>query len=148
MSYNISPDQIQELKTQYCNNRGHRFVNRIYIVLALARGYKVYDLALIFMLDDDTIRRYFHLYNEGGIDGLLENHYKGRPSYLTDEQKEKLKEHLRQNRKKLPNSKVERVYISGIVVLNLFCAFFSCVLCFKKIYVSSYQLQLKPKIKV
>ncbi|MDR2346805.1 MAG: IS630 family transposase, partial [Planctomycetaceae bacterium] len=39
----------------------------------------------------------FACYNEGGIDGLLENHYKGRPSYLTDEQKEKLKEHLRQN---------------------------------------------------
>ncbi|MDR2346343.1 MAG: hypothetical protein LBE18_09780 [Planctomycetaceae bacterium] len=51
MSYNIPQDQIQELQTQYCKNRGHRFSDRIRVVIALARGYKVSDLALIFMLD-------------------------------------------------------------------------------------------------
>jgi transposase len=69
-------------------------VNRIRVVLAIARGYTVSELALIFMLDGDTIRRYIRLYKESGINGLLEIHYNGRPSYLTDEQKEKLKEHL------------------------------------------------------
>ncbi|MDR2346804.1 MAG: hypothetical protein LBE18_12145 [Planctomycetaceae bacterium] len=61
MSYNIPQDQIQELQKQYYKNRGHRFVNRIRVVIAFARGYIVSDLALIFMLDDDTIRRYFRL---------------------------------------------------------------------------------------
>ncbi|MDR2437954.1 MAG: helix-turn-helix domain-containing protein, partial [Planctomycetaceae bacterium] len=72
-------------------------MDRIRVVIALALGYQVSDLALIFMLDGDTIRHYFRLYKEGGINGLLEIHYKGHPSYLPDEQKEELKEHLRQN---------------------------------------------------
>ncbi|MDR2346471.1 MAG: helix-turn-helix domain containing protein [Planctomycetaceae bacterium] len=88
MSYNLTQEQIQELKTQYYKNRSHRFVNRIRVVLALARGYTVSDLALIFMLDSDTICRYFRLYKEGGINGLWEIHCNGCPSSLTEEQKE------------------------------------------------------------
>ncbi|MDR2345123.1 MAG: hypothetical protein LBE18_03575 [Planctomycetaceae bacterium] len=61
MSYNIPQEQIRKLKKQYYKNRSHRFVNRIRVVIAFARGYKVSDLALIFMLDCDTIRRYFRL---------------------------------------------------------------------------------------
>ncbi|MDR1491684.1 MAG: helix-turn-helix domain-containing protein, partial [Planctomycetaceae bacterium] len=43
----------------------------------------------------DTVRRYFSLYKEGGINGLLEIKYEGRTSFLTDAQKEQLKQHLR-----------------------------------------------------
>jgi transposase len=39
------------------------------------------------------VRRYFRLYKEGGINGLLEVRYEGRDSFLTDEQKEQLKQH-------------------------------------------------------
>ncbi|MDR2437887.1 MAG: hypothetical protein LBE12_00765, partial [Planctomycetaceae bacterium] len=72
MSYHLTKKQIRKLKKQYYKNRGHRFVDRIRVVIALALGYQVSDLALIFMLDGDTIRRYFRLYKEGGINGLLE----------------------------------------------------------------------------
>ncbi|MDR2345328.1 MAG: hypothetical protein LBE18_04610, partial [Planctomycetaceae bacterium] len=76
MSYRLTKEQIRKLKKQYYKNCGHRFVNRNRIVLAFDHGYKVSDLALIFMLDCDTIRRYFHLYKEGGINGLVEKYRK------------------------------------------------------------------------
>jgi hypothetical protein len=61
MSYHLTKEQIQKLKKQYYKNRDHRFVNRIRVVIAFALGYKVSYLALIFMLDCDTIRRYLRL---------------------------------------------------------------------------------------
>ncbi|MDR2344940.1 MAG: hypothetical protein LBE18_02640 [Planctomycetaceae bacterium] len=48
MSYNILQDQIQELQTQYYKNRGHRFSDRIRVVIALAHGFIVSDLALYY----------------------------------------------------------------------------------------------------
>ncbi|MDR1382461.1 MAG: winged helix-turn-helix domain-containing protein [Planctomycetaceae bacterium] len=67
------------------------------VVLALAEGFSPSQVAKIFLLDADTVRRYFRLYKEGGINGLLEIHYEGRHSFLTDQQKEELKAHLRHN---------------------------------------------------
>jgi transposase len=49
------------------------------------------------LIDADTVRRYFRLYKEGGINGLLEIRYEGRRSFLTNDQKEKLKQHLREH---------------------------------------------------
>jgi hypothetical protein len=76
MSYHLTKEQIQKLKKQYYKNRGHRFVNRIRVVIAFAHGYTVSELALIFILDCDTIRRYSRLYKEGGIKGLVEEYRK------------------------------------------------------------------------
>ncbi|MDR2345776.1 MAG: helix-turn-helix domain-containing protein [Planctomycetaceae bacterium] len=42
----------------------------------MARGYTVSEIALIFMLDCDTIRRYFRLYKEGGINCFVEEYRK------------------------------------------------------------------------
>jgi transposase len=69
--------------------------NRILIVLALGRGQSASLVADMFLIDSDTVRRYFRLYQEGGINGLLEIKYEGRTSFLTDAQKEQLKQHLR-----------------------------------------------------
>ncbi|MDR2170421.1 MAG: hypothetical protein LBP59_09800 [Planctomycetaceae bacterium] len=45
------------------------------------------------MLGEDTVRRYFCLFKKGGINGLLEIHYEGRRSFLTEEQKKLLRVH-------------------------------------------------------
>ncbi|MDR2344968.1 MAG: hypothetical protein LBE18_02790 [Planctomycetaceae bacterium] len=59
MSYRLTKEQIQKLKKQYYKNRGHRFADRIRVVIAFAHRYKVSEITLIFMLDCDTIRHYF-----------------------------------------------------------------------------------------
>jgi transposase len=93
MDYRLSRRQVQK----YRKIKGQRNANRILVVLALSEGFHPSQLAKIFLLDADTIRRYFRLYKEGGINGLLEIHYEGRRSFLTDAQKEQLKQHLREH---------------------------------------------------
>jgi transposase len=46
------------------------------------------------LIDADTVRRYFRLDKEGGINGLLEIHYAGHRSFLTGDQKESLRQHI------------------------------------------------------
>jgi hypothetical protein len=71
---------------------------RIVFVLFL-RLRKVLALLSVarYLVDADMIRRYFCLYKEGGINGLLEIHYAGRHSFLMDTQKESLRQHLREH---------------------------------------------------
>jgi transposase len=97
MTYKLSRKQIQKLRKKYEKVKDSRHRDRIRVVLSLADGCSASQLSKIFLLDADTIRRYFRLYKEGGINGLLENHYAGRHSFLTDPQKDELKEHLRDN---------------------------------------------------
>ncbi|MDR2440390.1 MAG: IS630 family transposase [Planctomycetaceae bacterium] len=97
MNYHLSRRQVKKLRQKYRKIEGQRFADRIRIVIALAEGFTPSELAKIFLIDADTVRRYFRLYKEGGINGLLEIHYAGRRSFLTDPQKEQLKQHLRDN---------------------------------------------------
>ncbi|MDR1494328.1 MAG: winged helix-turn-helix domain-containing protein [Planctomycetaceae bacterium] len=95
MDYRLPKKQIQNLLKKYREIVGQRNADRIRVVIALASGHSVSLVASIFVLDVGTVRRYFRMYEEGGVNGLLEVRYQGRQSYLTDEEKKKLKEHLR-----------------------------------------------------
>jgi transposase len=95
MPYRLSHRQIQKLRKKYQKIDDSRHRDRIRVVLALAEGFSPSQLSKIFLLDADTIRRYFRLYQEGGINGLLEIHYVGRSSFLSAPQKAALTEHLR-----------------------------------------------------
>jgi transposase len=97
MDYCLSHQHIHNLRVQYRKIKGQRFADRIRIVFALVEYFTPTQLSKIFLLDADTIRCYFRLYNEGGINCLLEICYEGHRSFLSNDQKEKLKYHLRQN---------------------------------------------------
>jgi hypothetical protein len=51
-------------------------------VIAISEGFSSALLSNIFLLD--AVRRYFCLYQEGGINGLLEIRYEVRHSFLTE----------------------------------------------------------------
>ncbi|MDR2642761.1 MAG: helix-turn-helix domain-containing protein, partial [Planctomycetaceae bacterium] len=57
---------------------------RILLAIALADLGNAAKVAELYKVDESTVRRYFRLYQEGGIDCLLEIHYLERQSYLTD----------------------------------------------------------------
>jgi transposase len=59
MDCRLSHKQIQQLRVQYRKIKGQRFTDRIRIVLAFAEGFTLTQLSKIFLLDADTIRRYF-----------------------------------------------------------------------------------------
>lgn len=97
--YKLSHEQLHKLANKYkeVKNKISYIANRILIVIALGRGGSASSIAETFLIDADTVRRYFRLYKAGGINRLLEMRYEGRSSLLTDEQKEQLKQHLREN---------------------------------------------------
>ncbi|MDR1140659.1 MAG: winged helix-turn-helix domain-containing protein [Planctomycetaceae bacterium] len=95
MEYKLSQKQIQRLRKKYSKISGQRYADRIRVVLALSSGSSASEVAPIFMLVPDTVRRYFRLYEQGGINAFLEIHDEGRSSFLSDEQKEQLTQHLR-----------------------------------------------------
>ncbi|MDR2406531.1 MAG: IS630 family transposase [Bacteroidales bacterium] len=97
MDYHLPRKHIQKLRKKYHKISGQRYADRIRVVLALAHGFSVSQVSTIFLLDSDTVRRYFRLYKAEGINGLLEIHYAGRSSFLTVQQKDQLKDHLRNN---------------------------------------------------
>jgi transposase len=97
MDYRLPRRQVQKLRQKYHQIEGQRFADRIRLVITLSEGFSPSELAKIFLIDADTVRGYFRLYKEGVINGLLEFHYAGRRSFLSDSQKKELKQHLRCN---------------------------------------------------
>ncbi|MDR2704629.1 MAG: helix-turn-helix domain-containing protein [Planctomycetaceae bacterium] len=91
MQFNLSRLQIQKLELKYRQVRSQvttTIAIRILVVLTLVKFGNAALVTEIYQLYESTVRRYFRLYQEGGIDCLLEIHYQGRQSYLTEEQKE------------------------------------------------------------
>ena len=61
----------------------------------MSKGFTYPQIKEILLLDERTLNRYKHIYQEQGIDGLVANNYQGRQSALSDEQIELLKTELR-----------------------------------------------------
>jgi transposase len=87
-----------------------RHAYKINTILLLNEGWSYEQIAVALFLDETTARRYLKIYQRKGLDGLVENHYEGRGSNLTEEQCGELKEHLRQII--YPNAKSIVVYVA------------------------------------
>ena len=75
--------------------RDKRQADRIKTILHLDEGRTYTEIAKMLFLDDSTLRRYEQEYKAGGIDGLLDDHYKGGISALSAVQEKELMTHLR-----------------------------------------------------
>lgn len=73
----LSTQQVRILEEAHRAAQHKRQADRIKSILLLNEGYDYQTIAHILRLDDSTIRRYEREYQEGGIDGLLEDHYHG-----------------------------------------------------------------------
>ena len=68
--------------------------DKIKAILLIADGFSYPQIRKILLLDERTLSRYKKMYNENGIDGLVENNYQGRQCKLNEEQIKKLKQEL------------------------------------------------------
>jgi hypothetical protein len=59
MNYRLSRRQVQKLRKKSRKIEGQRNTDRIRIVIALSEGFSPSELAKIFLIDADTVRRYF-----------------------------------------------------------------------------------------
>ena len=95
--YQLTPAQIASLKTLHRTLRDRRQADRVKVVISLASGWSVAQIAEILLLDEKTVRSYFAKYVEAGEKGLLKMEYHGKESFLTKSQQTALKRHLEKN---------------------------------------------------
>ena len=69
----------------------HRLARRANALVLLDDGMSCQAIAKVLLLDDDTIRTWYRLYEEDGIEGLTNFSYEGSACQLSGEQQEKLK---------------------------------------------------------
>jgi transposase len=93
----LTPTQVIEYRKRHRKEKNKRSADRIKIILALNSGYSYEEVAALFLLDDETIRRHEKSFLESGLDGLLKVDYKGSNSLLSIEDEIKIKNHLNEN---------------------------------------------------
>ena len=69
----------------------HSLARRANALVLLDDGMSCEAIAKVLLLDDDTIRTWYRLYEEDGIEGLTNFSYEGSACQLSGEQQEKLK---------------------------------------------------------
>jgi transposase len=69
----------------------HRLARRANALVLLDQGMSCSDVAKMLLLDDDTVRTWYRLYEEDGIEGLASFGYEGSACRLSDQQQDQLK---------------------------------------------------------
>jgi transposase len=90
----LTRDQVDELRQSHRKMRDKKVADRIKAIIALNSGWSYKDVAEILLLDEVTMRRYVHQFQQDGIDGLLECRYKGGVGKLTLEQEVAVKNYF------------------------------------------------------
>ena len=90
----LTNKQRSELIALHRREQKRHFADRIKSILLLDEGYSHCQIALILLLDDQTIRNYEKTFLKEGASGLLKTGYKGGEPNLTVEQESALKEHI------------------------------------------------------
>jgi transposase len=69
----------------------HRLARRANALVLLDDGMSCGDVARVLLLDDDTVRNWYRLYQDDGVEGLATFGYDGSACRLSDAQQDKLK---------------------------------------------------------
>jgi transposase len=69
----------------------HRLARRANALVLLDQGMSCSDVAKVLLLDDDTVRTWYWLYEEDGFEGLASFGYDGSACRLNDQQQDRLK---------------------------------------------------------
>lgn len=93
----LTPDQRDILQEAHHSSRLRKSADRIKTILFLDEGFSYEQTARLLMLDEMTIRRYEKEFQKDGIDGLLENRYRGSNGNLTAAQEEALRIYLKEH---------------------------------------------------
>jgi transposase len=92
--FEITSQQIQELKTTHRALKDKRSADRIKAIYLLGTGWTQERVCEALMLDEGTLRHYVKRYREGGIKNLISDHYLGGQGKLTKAEELLLDQHL------------------------------------------------------
>jgi len=94
INYLLTEQELIELKALHKQCKKRTEADRVKAVYLLGKGWSVVEVIEALLLEDDAVRRYFQLYQAGGIEKLLENNYKGKMAFMTEKELQLLESHL------------------------------------------------------
>jgi transposase len=92
----LEPPERDSLKALHRPERDKRICDRIKAMLLLDKGWAYREVSEALLLDEDTIRRYYKTYTEGGIESLSTLHYSGRLAKLEKSQLDDLEAYVKE----------------------------------------------------
>jgi transposase len=96
-NFNLTDEEVQELRVAHKSAKNKADAYRINAVILLGTDWSLEEVVDALLLDGETLRNYVKNYKDGGLEQLLENHYKGGTSKLPIQYFETLSEELEQN---------------------------------------------------
>ena len=90
----LSRQQRNELLEEHRLEHNKRFADRIKTILLLDRGWSSREVAEALFIDESTVRRYWKVYEVGGLEELIEDGYTGGTTKLALYQEKELATHL------------------------------------------------------
>jgi transposase len=92
--FELPAGELKHLRIQHRAMKKKRDADRIKAIVLLGSGWTAAQVCEALLLDQDTIRRYRTRYEQGGLQDLLQDRYKGKQSKLDDRQLAELSAHL------------------------------------------------------
>jgi len=90
----LTPYQVIKFKKLHRRCQSVKERDRIKGILMLNNGYSFEEVAEILIMDEDSIRRWYSLYQAGGIESLSYNNYKGSDAFLSLEYQSQLSSYM------------------------------------------------------
>jgi len=84
--FNLSKNELAELRKAHKSEKNKHAAYKINAVILLGSGWTLKKVKSALLLDDETLRSYVEKYSLGGINTLIETHYKGRSCLLSEPQ--------------------------------------------------------------
>src|SRR5580698_6281423 len=78
----LTQPKRNEYKLLHRKCKDKHFADRIKSILALDRGHSFEEIAEWLMIDDTSVRRWYEQFQQGGLEQLLKDDYKGSEPYL------------------------------------------------------------------
>ena len=90
----LPDNEIEELRTQYKQERDRRIAERILCIILYVQGYDLKEIKQILLVGIRTLKKWIKTFIAHGVDGLRQWGYKGQDCKLSDEQWVKVEEEL------------------------------------------------------
>lgn len=98
--FELSNEELVYLRLTHKQMKRHSVSNayRINAIILLGTGWTLKQTSEALLLDEETLRSYAQKYRDGGVHALLKNNHSGtNANKLSDEQKDELDQHLKEN---------------------------------------------------
>jgi len=84
----LTEEEISELEDIIKNNQSSRARNRAHSIILSKKGFNINEIANIFQVNRDSVSSWIDRWESSGCNGLFDLHRDGRPTKLTEKEKE------------------------------------------------------------